>query len=303
MAKKIWITLSVAACVAVLAGCPTPATGDDLWKTAFHDNFVDEDGDGVCDLCNFADVNNDGICDNFIDENGDGICDACGFVDEDGDGVSDNFTDADGDGVCDHRPEGAGQGGQAQAHAHGESQGLAHGWHQARTQSAPAPATQCTGYVDADGDGVCDTCGFVDEDADGVCDRYVDADGDGVCDRCGFVDEDGNGVCDNFVDGDGDGVCDNQPQGGHGPHGPNNNDAQGGGYVHGHGQGLTHGWYQDQNLAEKAGPGTNWIDEDGDGVCDNAGDGAGDGDGVCDGSGSEATPNRYQGSNSARARV
>lgn len=60
--------------------------------------------------------------------------------------------------------------------------------------------------------------GFVDEDGDGVCDNFVDEDGDGVCDRLGtnqwmgrgrgFVDQDGDGVCDNFVDEDGDGVCD-----------------------------------------------------------------------------------------------
>ncbi len=75
------------------------------------------------------------------------------------------------------------------------------------------------GYVDADGDGVCDNygsgagctqiggCG-----GQGAC--YVDADGDGVCDNygsgagctqsggCG-----GQGAC--YVDADGDGVCDN----------------------------------------------------------------------------------------------
>ncbi|MGI6031409.1 MAG: hypothetical protein ACOX7F_07895 [Eubacteriales bacterium] len=55
---------------------------------------------------------------NYVDENGDGICDsrASGyglFVDEDGDGVCDNwgsgrgfFVDEDGDGICDHCPSG-----------------------------------------------------------------------------------------------------------------------------------------------------------------------------------------------------
>ena len=66
--------------------------------------------------------------------------------------------------------------------------------------------------------------GFVDEDGNGVCDSFVDENGDGVCDRLGtgkwsgrgrgFVDEDGNGVCDNFVDEDGDGVCDRLSTGG-----------------------------------------------------------------------------------------
>jgi hypothetical protein len=99
------------------------------------------------------------------------------------------------------------------------------------------------GFVDADGDGVCDR--FVDEDGDGVCDRFVDEDGDGICDLhgsgqgygrgYGFVDEDGDGVCDRFVDEDGDGVCD----------------------LHGTGQGY--------------GSGRGFVDEDGDGVCDYSG--------------------------------
>ena len=56
-----------------------------------------------------------------------------------------------------------------------------------------------TGFVDADGDGICDyhgaNCGtgFVDANGDGVCDYhgtncgtgFVDADGDGVCDYHG----------------------------------------------------------------------------------------------------------------------
>ncbi len=90
------------------------------------------------------------------------------------------------------------------------------------------PFGQGAGFVDEDGDGVCDYAGtgqgmghrhgFVDEDGDGVCDNFVDEDGDGVCDYAGtgqgmghghgFVDQDGDGVSDNFVDEDGDGVCD-----------------------------------------------------------------------------------------------
>lgn len=44
--------------------------------------FVDEDGDGVCDFA--------GLRGRFIDEDGDGICDNGGFIDEDGDGICDN---------------------------------------------------------------------------------------------------------------------------------------------------------------------------------------------------------------------
>lgn len=58
-------------------------------------------------------------------------------------------------------------------------------------------------YIDADLDGVCDSCG-----GEGKClvncggceDHYVDADGDGVCDYagtgCHFADENGDGICD-----------------------------------------------------------------------------------------------------------
>ena len=55
--------------------------------------------------------------------------------------------------------------------------------------------------------------GFVDEDGDGVCDnRALGQSG------CNFMDVDGDGVCDNrgdragagFADADGDGICDNR---------------------------------------------------------------------------------------------
>lgn len=61
-------------------------------------NFVDTDGDGICDnassMCVYADADGDGICDNcgsyhwcgmagsgrnFVDENGDGVCDNYGI--------------------------------------------------------------------------------------------------------------------------------------------------------------------------------------------------------------------------------
>lgn len=55
----------------------------------------------------------------------------------------------------------------------------------------------CTNYVDANGDGVCDTLGS--------CAGYVDANGDGICDN--------RGACVNFVDANNDGVCDTCGQG------------------------------------------------------------------------------------------
>jgi hypothetical protein len=70
--------------------------------------YVDEDGDGVCDVC--GDALGEGY----------GLGSGYGFVDADGDGVNDRYAsapgyvDEDGDGVCDARAvapgEGAGQG-------------------------------------------------------------------------------------------------------------------------------------------------------------------------------------------------
>jgi hypothetical protein len=124
----------------------------------------------------------------------------------------------------------------------------------------PAPQVQ-SGFVDADGDGVCDNCGrggnpnaprpnFVDENGDGVCDNcgagggqgpygpgygqgsgpnFVDEDGDGICDNCGQ----GQGPMANFVDADGDDVCDNMGQ--NGGQGRGMGQGQGNGYRGGRG--------------------------------------------------------------------
>ena len=82
------------------------------------DNFVDEDGDGVCDLRGtgrgqgngpgFVDEDGDGQCDNFVDEDGDGVCDLrrTGW----GRGNGPGYEDADGDGLCDHAGSGGRQG-------------------------------------------------------------------------------------------------------------------------------------------------------------------------------------------------
>lgn len=74
-------------------------------------NYVDADGDGVCDYRGTRGAGGAGC---WTDANGDGICDNCGgYVDADGDGVCDNrgsrgsagcggYVDADGDGICDN---------------------------------------------------------------------------------------------------------------------------------------------------------------------------------------------------------
>ncbi|MFR7754397.1 MAG: hypothetical protein ACLU0T_01660 [Bacteroidales bacterium] len=111
---------------------------------------------------------------------------------------------------------------------------------------APAQTVAWRGYVDADGDGVCDNRGTGNGIGNGIgngagahhgygssstTDRpgYVDADGDGICDNrgsgnagngAGYVDADGDGVCDNYA-GQGQGRGQGQGQGGghHGGHG------------------------------------------------------------------------------------
>ncbi len=67
-------------------------------------NFIDADGDGVCDniregICSYIDTDGDGICDNRGARNGN--CPAEGGK---------NFVDADGDGVCDHYASGQNRG-------------------------------------------------------------------------------------------------------------------------------------------------------------------------------------------------
>ena len=80
---------------------------------------------------------------------------------------------------------------------------------------------QGVGFVDEDGDGVCDYfgtgrgfgrgcgqgTGFADEDGDGVCDYFGTGRGNGQRrgQGFGFVDEDGDGVCDYFGTGRGSG--------------------------------------------------------------------------------------------------
>ncbi len=66
-------------------------------------NFVDTDGDGVCD--------NAGSMCIYADADGDGICDMCGTNYRNcltGDGTA--FVDADGDGICDNYGTGQGSG-------------------------------------------------------------------------------------------------------------------------------------------------------------------------------------------------
>lgn len=112
-------------------------------------NFVDDDGDGICDTCgqetHLAPADGSGsrygadggrglgqgtphAANNFIDEDGDGICDTCGTAS----GTGSNFVDEDGDGVCDTCGAGGQQGqgnryGQTGERGQGQGQGAGQG--------------------------------------------------------------------------------------------------------------------------------------------------------------------------------
>ena len=63
-------------------------------------NFVDEDGNGICDFS--------GEFCRYVDEDHDGICDYCGTAQN---GYGRCFVDADDDGICDnYRGQGLGLG-------------------------------------------------------------------------------------------------------------------------------------------------------------------------------------------------
>ena len=83
-----------------------------------------------------------------------------------------------------------------------------------------------------------------------------------------FVDADGDGNCDEFVDEDGDGIRDNAGENGHGEGAM----GEGNGYMGGRngemGEPGSHG-----NQYQGSEGGGEFLDEDGDGVCDHAGDG------------------------------
>lgn len=136
-----WIKISGIALVAALA--LTLLVGG----VVLAQGPVDEDGDGVCDVCGreagsglmhgwryhqgdqragqgaFVDENGDGICDNFVDEDGDGVCDNRAGQ---GQGQGYNWVDEDGDGVCDMHDQ-AGQPGLGGRGMRGRGRGQRNG--------------------------------------------------------------------------------------------------------------------------------------------------------------------------------
>lgn len=160
----------------------------------------------------------EGVCDpsspNFLDDDGDGVCneeDQCpGFMDSidiDNDGIPDGCEecidvvgDSDGDGVCDTEDQ-----------CPGFDDAI-----DTNNNNIPDGCEDCVDLVgDEDGDGVCDT-----EDICPGGDDTVDFDNDGIpdfCDDCLAGDDDGDGICndldqcpggDDTVDVDDDGIPD-----------------------------------------------------------------------------------------------
>ncbi|MCD4845728.1 MAG: hypothetical protein K8R25_14700 [Methanosarcinales archaeon] len=103
MKKSVIIGVLIVGLIAISIGLAAAQHGQG--KGYASENFVDGDGDGICDnfgSCpNFVDANNDGVCDNrgcsinFIDEDGDSICDNIGINgrDDDGDGIPNGQDD------------------------------------------------------------------------------------------------------------------------------------------------------------------------------------------------------------------
>ena len=98
----------------VVAGPKDQARG-----TCSQKEYVDENGDGVCD--HFVDADNDGVCDVKHARQGHrrgaegkgqgqgrctGSAQCPNFVDANNDGVNDNFIDENSDGVCDNKGKG-----------------------------------------------------------------------------------------------------------------------------------------------------------------------------------------------------
>ncbi|RJP20326.1 MAG: hypothetical protein C4527_25205 [Candidatus Omnitrophota bacterium] len=104
---------------------------------------------------------------NFVDADGNGICDLRGSQNR-----GPNFTDANNDGICDLQMRGRGNRGNRGGNGMQAFSGAGRGYRRGQLENAPR-----RNFVDADGDGVCDNPGprqgrgFVDADQDGINDN------------------------------------------------------------------------------------------------------------------------------------
>jgi hypothetical protein len=100
--KKMMIILAAVILTVTLNTDAFAQNGKKLQKK-LQTNWVDADGDGVCDNNTGAPKRlnqNNPSAPNFVDADGDGVCDNAG--NPQGKGKRLNFVDADGDGVCDN---------------------------------------------------------------------------------------------------------------------------------------------------------------------------------------------------------
>ena len=200
---------------------------DENPKDGINDLFLDENGDGICDIIGRAyahgygwqDVDENGINDLFRDADGDGKNDFhseqsygffFGYRDTDNDEKNDIFYDAAGDGINDVT---------GLEYSHG------YGWQDVDENGINDL------FTDVNGDGINEITGrsmmhgyqfsYIDDDEDGINDNFTDLNGDGICDEgvlCqdmpyahGFGWQDENpkdGINDHFIDSDGDGIND-----------------------------------------------------------------------------------------------
>lgn len=100
--KKIMLILA-AVLLTVSLNNDLLAQGGKMVKKQLKTNWVDVDGDGVCDNYTGTPKRLNAqtpAAANFVDADGDGVCDNTG--NPQGKGKRLNFVDADGDGVCDN---------------------------------------------------------------------------------------------------------------------------------------------------------------------------------------------------------
>ena len=76
--KKLFVTLTAVAMMVMAIGAVSAEEAADtvITETGYQVNFIDEDGDGVCDLFGEG---GQGYGQGFIDEDGDGLCDITGL--------------------------------------------------------------------------------------------------------------------------------------------------------------------------------------------------------------------------------
>lgn len=96
--KKLMMILAMLALTLTLSNETFAQGGKKQHSKQARTNFVDANGDGVCD--NAGTNASQGKRVNFVDADGDGVCDNAGTGL--GKGKRTNFVDANGDGVCDN---------------------------------------------------------------------------------------------------------------------------------------------------------------------------------------------------------